>query len=336
MVENKPKKSQRNIRGKIPTTTPPVYELVNATKTVADGNREKAILDALNIKIEKGDFCGVLGKSGAGKSTLLNILGGLDVLSSGHISYMGKPLNLRTRREMSLFRRKVGFVFQSYQLIPHFKVFENVAMPLIISGMPEEHIRQKVLYALHATNFISLPLVFSTERMKQIREKEPQLAQTIFTYGKKVGQDFLLDLDLLSDEARVEISDPIYDRLLNAVSSISLDTSKRSQSRLSQYPKTLSGGEQQRVAIARAIVNDPDVILADEPTGSLDTYNESIILNLLQKLHQQKSDLAIVAVSHSDTIASNCSRIIRLTDGKVTEDKPSDEKADQTHSGEQI
>jgi len=225
-----------------------LYILNNVNKIIHDGNKKKHILNNISFDIEFNDFFGIIGDSGAGKSTLLHILGGMDTISSGKIFCNNKELN-KTKNKMAHFRRNIGFIFQSFQLINHLNVYSNVAAPLIISKLDKQKIEKKVQNALINVNFIK----------------------------------------------------------------------DRKDRRIYQLPKTLSGGEKQRVAIARAIVNNPKVILADEPTGSLDSKNTNNILELL-KLINKKMKITIIIVTHDNKILSQCcSKAIYIEDGKIIE-----------------
>lgn len=260
-----------------------IYKLHNVYKQVNDGKKRKFILKDISLSISSGEFCGIIGRSGAGKSTLLNILGGIDTISMGDFSFCSDDetsiqfnndkISFRDKknknkpkknhsRAMAFFRKKIGFVFQSFQLINHFSVFDNVATPLMIQGKGEDEIKNEVKSALYSVGFLQHKM-----------------------HSEKLDED----------SALVE-------------------------NQMAQLPKSLSGGEKQRVAIARAIVTKPTVILADEPTGSLDQKNEEIILNLLKDIHA-KSGITIVLISHSIDIVNNyCSRIIEFDEGKIIRD----------------
>jgi putative ABC transport system ATP-binding protein len=228
-----------------------IYSLRNVSKEVDDGEKRK-ILDNISLDIYDRDFCGVVGKSGSGKSTLLNILGGIDLISSGSLHFFGRNISINNNRQkMAIFRRDIGFIFQSFQLIDGLSIYENVALPLRLRKETSSKINAKVIQALKDSRFI---------------ERE--------------------------------------------------DTDIAYQQRLSKSPKNLSGGEKQRVAIARALVNDPKVILADEPTGSLDSHNQEVIMKLLLSLHKVKK-ITIVLVSHSSEIIEKCPRVIEIEDGKL-------------------
>ncbi len=197
-------------------------------------------LDGVNISIERGEFVAVTGKSGSGKSTMLHLLGGLDTPTSGEIIVDGE--NITTLREEALAvyrRRKVGFVFQAFNLMPSLNVWENTVLPLGLDG-------------------------------------------------RKPDRGFVLDI---------------------------LETLGISE-KLSSLPSTLSGGQQQRVAIARAIASKPAIILADEPTGNLDSKTGCEVMVLL-KLSAQKYGQTLVVITHDEDIAKTAGRVIPIEDGKV-------------------
>jgi putative ABC transport system ATP-binding protein len=205
----------------------------------------KVVVEALrsiDLTICKGEFVAVMGPSGSGKSTLLHLLGGLDVPTSGEIYLAGKPLSKLKDRQLTLLRRrKVGFIFQFYNLLPTLSAQENVALPLLIDG-------------------------------KTLRTKRKWMDDLI----ERVG---LLD-------------------------------------RRHHRPDQLSGGQQQRVAIARAFVNEPEIVLADEPTGNLDSRSSTGILELLKNACQELS-ATIVMVTHDARAASYAHRILFLKDGLI-------------------
>lgn len=199
-------------------------------------------LDGVDFSVNKGEFVAIIGKSGSGKSTLLHMLGGLDVPTSGEVFVDGKEIGRLKKEQLTIFRRrKVGFVFQSYNLIPDLNVYENITLPIELDG---GHIDRKYI-------------------------------------------DMLIRL-LQLDEKR------------NAL------------------PGTLSGGQQQRVAIARALAAKPAIILADEPTGNLDSATSHDVLGLLiataKKFHQ-----TLIVITHDEDIAQLADRIVRIEDGRASE-----------------
>jgi putative ABC transport system ATP-binding protein len=199
-------------------------------------------LRSIDLTICKGEFVAIMGPSGSGKSTLLHLLGGLDVPSSGEIYLAGKPLSKLNDRQLTLLRRrKVGFIFQFYNLLPTLSALENVALPLLIDG------------------------------------KSPN--------KKRQWMDDLIE--------RVGLFDRRHHR-----------------------PDQLSGGQQQRVAIARAFINEPEIVLADEPTGNLDSKSSTGILELLENACQELG-ATIVMVTHDPRAASYAHRILFLKDGLI-------------------
>ena len=204
-----------------------------------DENLVKA-LDDVNIEINKGEFIAIVGTSGSGKSTLLHMLGGLDRASEGKVVVDGKDIFSMNNDELTIFRRRnIGFVFQSYNLVPILNVYENIVLPIELDG-----------------NKVDKKYVDS-------------IIETLGLKGKE-------------------------DRL----------------------PNNLSGGQQQRVAIARSLATKPSIVLADEPTGNLDSKTEQEVLGLL-KITSRRFNQTIVMITHNEQIAQLADRIIRLEDGKI-------------------
>lgn len=202
-------------------------------------------LRSIDIDIDKGEYVAFMGPSGSGKSTLMNIIGCLDTPSSGTYILNGKNVSDMTENELAEIRnREIGFVFQTFNLLPRASAMDNVALPLIYAG-----------------------------------------------YGKEARQE----------------------KAFEALRSVGLDD------RASHKPNELSGGQRQRVAIARALVNDPSIILADEPTGNLDSKTSYGIMDLFQELHDNGN--TIIMVTHEDDIAHYAHRIVRLMDGLVESDE---------------
>jgi putative ABC transport system ATP-binding protein len=221
-----------------------VIELVNAGKTYHQGKREVPALRDVSLRIEKGEFLSIMGPSGSGKSTLLNLIGGLDQPTRGEIYIDGTPLHGVSDDELTLIRRKrVGFIFQFFNLLPILTAVENVGLPLLLDGVPFPSIRDKAVH--------------------------------------------LLELVGLGERAE-------------------------------HRPEQLSGGEMQRVAIARALITDPAVLLADEPTGNLDSRTSQDILLLLKRLNRDGQ--TIIMVTHDSRAAGYGSRLITLRDGSLAED----------------
>ena len=206
-----------------------------------DGNKVIA-LDNVNIEIEKGEFVAIVGASGSGKSTLLHQVGGVDRPTSGKVIIDNEDIYKLKEEKLAIFRRrKIGFVFQSFNLIPVLSVEENIKMPALL-----DH--------------------------------------------QKVDKEYFKDL-----VKTLGISD-----------------------RLSHLPSELSGGQQQRVAIARALINKPAIILADEPTGNLDSETSKEIMEML-KLSVRKYNQTAIVITHDLSIAENADRVIKIKDGKVIE-----------------
>jgi putative ABC transport system ATP-binding protein len=220
-----------------------MIKLSNVTKTVRSGAEDLTILDNVSIEIPDGEFVAITGASGSGKSTLLGLIAGLDAPSSGGIFIDGDEVTRMSEDELAALRSgKIGFVFQSFHLIPSLTAFENVLIPMEILGLKE-----------------------AKSRARQLLEE--------------------VDLKM----------------------------------RGHHYPSELSGGEQQRIAIARAFANNPKILLADEPTGNLDSKNGSHIFDLMTELHRQ-NNVTLVLVTHDQALADKAQRQIRLKDGRVLSD----------------
>lgn len=225
-----------------------MIQLHNVCKTYQRGSLPVPVLRNVSVNIKEGEFVAIMGPSGSGKSTLLNILGCLDTADSGHYKLGNIIIQAADEDELSTIRNHwLGFVFQSFNLIPRIDAEHNVELPMVYAGVPPS-IRKK--RALAALNIVGL-----ADRAKHI-------------------------------------------------------------------PAHLSGGQQQRVAIARAIVNDPAIIIADEPTGALDSQASQEIMRLFQQL--QASGKTIVMVTHEDEIAAFAQRVIRVRDGEVVNTPVSD------------
>ncbi|MDA2073620.1 ABC transporter ATP-binding protein [Bacillus cereus group sp. MYBK249-1] len=221
-----------------------VVRLENVVKTYGEGETQVQALKGINLSIHRGEFVTIVGASGSGKSTLLHILGGLDRPSSGNVFIGDENIYNYKDNELSIFRRrKVGFIFQFFNLIPVLNVQENIALPA------------------------------------------------------------LLDEEQLDDHYLDEI-----------IRTLGLNE------RRNHLPSELSGGQQQRVSIGRSLINKPDIILADEPTGNLDTKNTKEVLNLL-KVTAKQYNQTVILITHDPAIASNSDRIITITDGMIISDK---------------
>jgi putative ABC transport system ATP-binding protein len=219
-----------------------VVRTVGLTRRYKMGDTFVDALRGVDLTIARGEFVALMGPSGSGKSTVLNLIGGLDRPTSGQVWINGTELSAGDELTLTRHRRQhVGFVFQSFNLLPRLTAEENVALPLMFSGVPENERRARARALL-----------------------------------ERVG--------------------------LGA--------------RLTHRPTELSGGEQQRVAIARALVGQPDILLADEPTGNLDTVTGAEIMGLLQELNQERG-LTLLVVTHDPEVAAFADRIVKLRDGQV-------------------
>ena len=217
-----------------------ILETIDLKKTYGKGDTAVNALNGINLKIENGEFTAIVGSSGSGKSTLLHMLGGLDRPTSGKVFVDGKDIFSLDDEELTVFRRrKTGFVFQSYNLVPVLSVYENIVLPIQLDGG---------------------------------RIDRKYMDEVIDTLG--LG------------------------------------------SKLNSFPNQLSGGQQQRVAIARALGAKPAIILADEPTGNLDSRTSQDVLGLL-KISGERFSQTIVMITHNEEIAQTADRIIRIEDGRV-------------------
>ena len=217
-----------------------ILETNDLRKIYGSGDTEVKALDGVNLRVENGEFVAIVGTSGSGKSTLLHMLGGLDRPTSGSVIVDGKDIFRLKDEALTIFRRrKIGFVFQSYNLVPVLNVYENIVLPIQLDG-------------------------------------------------RRVDEDFIGKI----------------------VKTLGLD------GRLDALPSQLSGGQQQRVAIARALAAKPAIILADEPTGNLDSKTSQDVLGLL-KVTSQKFSQTIVMITHNEEIAQMADRIIRIEDGRI-------------------
>ena len=217
-----------------------ILETRNLRKIYGSGDTEVRALDGVNLSVDSGEFVAIVGTSGSGKSTLLHMLGGLDRPTSGSVIVDGKDIFSLRDEALTIFRRrKIGFVFQSYNLVPVLNARENIVLPIQLDG-------------------------------------------------RQVDEDFL-------------------DKIVNTLGL---------EKKLGSLPSQLSGGQQQRVAIARALAAAPAIILADEPTGNLDSRTSQDVPSLL-KVTSQKFAQTIVMITHNEEIAQTADRIIRIEDGRI-------------------
>jgi len=228
-----------------PAFARPIIEIEDVTKIYRMGDIEVRALRGVNMQVREGELMSIMGPSGSGKSTLMNILGALDVPTSGRYHLGGEDVGRMGENQLADIRnRRIGFVFQSYNLLPRTSALDNVELPLIYAGVAN---------------------------------------------GRK--------------------------RCIAALEMVGLGD------RLHHNPNELSGGQQQRVAIARALVNNPNIILADEPTGNLDSKSGAEIMRIFQELNQQRG-ITIIFVTHEPDIAAHTRRIVRIQDGVVVDDSP--------------
>lgn len=219
-----------------------ILETIDLKKYYGSEPNITRALDGVSLTIAAGEFVAIVGTSGSGKSTLLNMIGGLDVPTSGKVIVDGKDLSSMNDEQLTIFRRrKIGFVFQNYNLVPVLNVYENIVLPVELDGD---------------------------------------------SVDKKFMQDVVRMLAL--------------------------------EDKLNSMPNNLSGGQQQRVAIARALVSKPAIILADEPTGNLDSRTSNDVLGLL-KATSQKFHQTLVMITHNNELAQLADRIVRIEDGKIAQ-----------------
>ena len=217
-----------------------ILETRDLKKYYGSGETQVRALDGVDLKVESGEFVAIVGTSGSGKATLLHMLGGLDRPSSGSVLVNGKEIFTLKDEELTIFRRrKIGFVFQSYNLVPVLSVYENIVLPVELDG-------------------------------------------------RKPDRDYIHEV----------------------ISTLGLEK------KLNNLPSQLSGGQQQRVAIARAMAAKPAILLADEPTGNLDSKTSQDVLSLM-KVTGQKFSQTMVMITHNEEIAQTAHRIVRIEDGRI-------------------
>jgi putative ABC transport system ATP-binding protein len=237
--------------GTPPRSAPPVIALRNVAKEYRMGDSVVHALRGISLEISRGDFVAIMGASGSGKSTLMNIVGCLDVPTRGHFWLDG--VDVRTLDDDDLARirnRKIGFVFQSFNLLPRMSALANVELPLVYAGVRPHERRARAARALEAVG---------------------------------LGQ------------------------------------------RMDHYPSEMSGGQQQRAAVARAIVTNPALILADEPTGNLDTESSLDVMSVFDELHAQGR--TVVLITHEEDVAAYTERVVKLRDGQIVDDYAQDPTA---------
>jgi putative ABC transport system ATP-binding protein len=222
----------------------PVIEVTALHKTYGSGDTEVHALRGVDLAVLSGEYLAIMGASGSGKSTLLNVLGCLDVPTKGTYKLDGIDVGDLNERQLSLVRnRKIGFVFQSYNLVPRTSALSNVELPLIYAGLRRKERRKRAMAALEMVGLVD---------------------------------------------------------------------------RAGHKPNQLSGGQQQRVALARALVTGPAMVLADEPTGNLDSESTAEVLNVFDRLN--RAGRTIVMITHEDTVAAHAARMVRVSDGQIVED----------------
>ena len=259
---------------------------------------ETIALNNVSLEVKDGEFVAIMGPSGCGKSTLLNILGLLDNPTSGDYYLAGKEVGHLKEKERTQVRKgNIGFVFQSFNLIDELTVFENVELPLVYLGCRKSERKRKVMEVLDRMNIAHRAGHFP-QQLSGGQQQRLCIARALA----------ISPSILLMDEPTSAL-DPISTSKIEVLTLVGLGD------RAKNYPSEMSGGEQQRVAIARAIVNDPLLVIADEPTGNLDSTNGAEVMELLRELNGQGT--TIVMVTHSERDASFAHRIIHLLDGRV-------------------
>ena len=227
-----------------------LIDIRDITKVYQMGDQQVHALSGVTVGVDRGEYVAIMGPSGSGKSTLMNLIGCLDTPSDGSYVLNGREVAKMTDDELASIRnQEIGFVFQTFNLLPRTSALQQVELPLVYSGVPRKERRERAKAALAAVGL--------TERAHH-------------------------------------------------------------------HPSELSGGQRQRVAVARALVNDPSILLADEPTGNLDSQTGGEIMALFDELNRKGN--TIVLVTHEEDIASHARRIVRLLDGKVRDDKPNDRR----------
>ncbi|GAA2479231.1 ABC transporter ATP-binding protein [Terrabacter carboxydivorans] len=244
ILQHRPARSEDGV-GEATSRPAPILDLVEVGKTYRSGSLAVDALRGVDLTVEEGEYVAVMGPSGSGKSTLMHILGCLDVPSSGRYRLAGEDVSDMEERQLADIRnRRIGFVFQQFNLLPAMSAWRNVELPLVYAGVPRAERRARALEAL----------------------------------------------------GRVGLSE-----------------------RVAHRPGELSGGQQQRVSVARALVTDPSLILADEPTGNLDSVSTTDVLGLFRELHEQGR--TVVLITHEPDVAAQAERVIHILDGQVVDDQ---------------
>src|SRR5499427_466631 len=224
-----------------------LIDIRDITKVYQMGDQQVHALSGVTVGVGRGEYVAIMGPSGSGKSTLMNLIGCLDTPTAGSYVLNGREVATMTDDELAAIRnQEIGFVFQTFNLLPRTTALQQVELPLVYSGLPRKERRERALKALDAVSL--------TDRMNH-------------------------------------------------------------------HPNEMSGGQRQRVAIARALVNNPSILLADEPTGNLDSQTGAEIMGLFDELNSRGN--TIVLVTHEEDIAAHARRIVRLKDGKIRDDHPS-------------
>ena len=279
------------------------------------GNQTVRALDGVNFEVAEREFVSIVGKSGSGKSTLLHMIGGLDTPSSGTVIVDGLNLETLNSEQLALFRRrKVGFIFQQYNLIPDLNVYDNITFPLELDGTQiDKDFIQELLETLNISDKQEmLPAMLSggeQQRVAIIRALATKPAiiladEPTGNLDTSTSHDVIGLLKMLSRQ---------YDKDFIQELLETLNISDKQE----MLPAMLSGGEQQRVAIIRALATKPAIILADEPTGNLDTSTSHDVIGLLKMLSRQYQQTLIV-ITHDNDIAQMADRIVQIEDGKIS------------------
>ncbi len=276
---------------------------INLVKMYGQESNTVKALDDVNIEINEGEFVAIVGTSGSGKSTLLNMLGGLDRLTDGEVIINDKKLSNMSDEEITIFRRRnIGFIFQNYNLVPILNVYENIVLPIELDGVK---IDTEYVDSIINTLGLGSKLTNMPNNLSGGQQQRVAIARALATNTS------LLNLFLLI----YSYNSPLY-LFLFLFSIYILINTLGLGSKLTNMPNNLSGGQQQRVAIARALATKPAIILADEPTGNLDSKTSMDVIGLL-KMTSQKFNQTMVMITHNEEIAQLADRVIRIEDGKV-------------------